>query len=338
MSDRRALEFSDRYSIASFTNGEGIIVDLDSGSYFSLNASALSICQILATEARDDVRIHHVAKSMNVPTDEARNLVNEMWLVLSGATPRDPATGSFVYRKVTDDLWALDESGRTIFLVSEKKQQVALEVPLVGLNGPLALYLQALLPKLLALLQVPVLHAACCIIRGHCIAFSGKSGAGKTTTARAFARAGANLLSEDLLVLSFAAGGVFLHREGEYFARTWARETASTMEREPLRPVDFSALTDAGQGDLLPLKAVWFVSANRRSGSDVAVRHLSVSEGALALLGNGFLASSKRDHWREFLQRAKLIADHVDANEATMPDGVPRLEAAARRYIVNSAS
>ena len=63
------------------------------------------------------------------------------------------------------------------------------------------MHLRSVVPKLLALRGIRVLHASAVEIDGSLLVFSGQSGAGKTTSAKAFAQAGARLVSEDLLVL-----------------------------------------------------------------------------------------------------------------------------------------
>ena len=191
---------------------------------------------------------------------------------------------------------------------------------------------------MLILVDVPVLHAASCEVDGSYVAFSGKSGAGKTTTARAFERRGALLISEDLLVISSEGDRPGLYVEGEAFARSWARIAATDLEANPARMISYSALAEARRGRVVPLDALWFLSADRRRGSDFGVRRLSTSDGLLTLLGTGLLATSDPLQWSGFLWRSHVIAEKVALWEVTAPAGLHALVAAAGRYRMNSAS
>jgi hypothetical protein len=206
------------------------------------------------------------------------------------------------------------------------------------LSNPLALYLQALVPKLLAVLEIPVLHAAACQIGDSSLAFSGKSGAGKTTTARAFERMGTHLLSEDLVILSLSSGTPAMYAKGEWFAREWASRVAQILENTPELEIDFTDLSDCRQGAEIPLETMWFIDVRRRSSNEIGLRQLSASDGSLALLSNGMLATFHGHHWRDFLRRSRFIAERTRLSEATMPDGIRYLDAAAARYILNSTS
>jgi hypothetical protein len=169
------------------------------------------------------------------------------------------------------------------------------------------------------------------------LAISGRSGAGKTTTARIFERAGARLVSEDLVILSLADESPLIFLGGERFARNWARATAPHFD-VPGQEVDFADLSRAQQGAVVPLTAMWFIDVSRRVGTDLQLRKLSIGDGTLALLGNGMLATSHAQHWRDFLRRSRFIAERTSLSEATMPKGVDHLKGAAERYMVNSTS
>src|SRR5206468_12508877 len=105
-----------------------------------------------------------------------------------------------------------------------------LDVALAGEPGPkLELYVRSLAPKLLFLRGLTVLHASACAAAGQLVAFSGTSQAGKTTTARAFADAGAALVAEDLVVLAPGSARPEVALEGEARVRAWASATAAAL-------------------------------------------------------------------------------------------------------------
>jgi hypothetical protein len=331
-------DFSDRYAVASFSDGEGILVDLSTGGYFKLNATAVLICNVLQLAGTTNEAIDLIVQHMHVTTAEANRLVAVVRENLSQVPPRTPSSSPLVYGRHPDGSWVLEENGRTIFSIADEKRQVELRASLSQLNAPLLFYLQALVPKLLALLDIPVMHAAACRIGGRHLAFSGKSGAGKTTSALAFERAGAHLVSEDLLVLSVTEQDVKIHLGGERYARDWARRIAPVLEKDCRQVIDFGVLADARTGDIVTLDTIWFIEAERRGGSDLKLQKLPISDGALALLGNGFLASFYPQQWRDFLYRSQRIAERVELTQAIMPEGLGLLQSAARGYMVNSAS
>ncbi len=219
--------------------------------------------------------------------------------------------GPLRYLSPKDGPAIFEQNGRPIFSIEPVSRRLQLVAHPGELAGPLVLYLQAIIPKLLAFLEIPVLHAAACSVGENLLAFSGISGAGKTTTARAFERSGAILRSEDLVILSFAGDSPLMYLHGERFARDWAREAATRLEKRPDRELDFYELTGTPNGPTVPVTDIWFVEVTRRAGVDLKLRTLELASGVLTLLRTGMLASSQADHWRDFLRRSRFLADKV---------------------------
>jgi len=331
-------DFGGRYAFESFSDGDGVLVDLKTGSYFRVNATAAKICEVLRDASALDEAISEVSKSVSVPKERAADLIAAVGKDLLRGIPAEEPIGPLRYLSQPDGSAIFEENGRPIFSIASGSRAVRFHASPAELSGPVVLYLQALVPKLLALLDIPVLHAAACSVGGRLLAFSGRSGAGKTTTARAFKRAGALLFSEDLVVLSLGDESPLMYLQGEKFARDWARRVAPRLDELPARELNFDELADAPQGATAPLAEMWFLDVARRAGSHLELRPLSVANGVLALLHNGMLATSRSDHWRDFLRRSRFIAERTSLKEATAPAGLNLLEAAADLYIVKSAS
>lgn len=331
---QRLENFSVRYAIEHFPDGTGVLVDLQTGSYYQLNGSAVAVCTSLATTATPDEAIPKISRDLAISESAATAAMLVVGTGLaSGKIPQSPV-GPLCYLAGADRSAVFEENGKPIFSVEFQRSQVRLRALPSELSGPVALYLQALVPKLLALLELPVLHASACQINGELRTFSGLSGAGKTTTARAFQSSGGRLLSEDLVVLTFPDGTPAMYEDAESIARTWARKVGTALEEEPDSPIDFAELRDVQQGPLLPLDSMWFVDVSRRRGVDLTLRRLTAREGVVSLLRDGMLASHQSDDWRKFLRRSRTIADRIRLSEATVPDGIERLEMAARIYSV----
>src|SRR6185503_8517341 len=155
-------------------------------------------------------------RKMGLPASEAAARVASVQETLNAGAMREPVAGPFHYATRPDGSSVFGEDQRDIFWVDGDRTTIRL-LPgiLTELRAPLSEYLRSLMPKLLALLEVPLLHASACIIQSDLLALSGKSGAGKTTTIRALGDAGAAVVSEDLVVLDSGADAPRVYLGGE---------------------------------------------------------------------------------------------------------------------------
>jgi serine kinase of HPr protein (carbohydrate metabolism regulator) len=191
--------------------------------------------------------------------------------------------------------------------------------------------LQAISPKLMALRGHFVLHASAVLVDGAIVAFAGKSGAGKTTTARALAGAGARLLSEDKLVLRRMGGGVGAPMDCERRIMEWVGRAAADLSAG--RVAACEGLDAAAAGESGPIGAVGFLAAARRSGTSFVASRLERAQAAHALFGHSFHGSDRPQDWRRHLETAVDGARDLPAFEITAPDGRAALEPAARALI-----
>jgi hypothetical protein len=334
--DDLTATFRNRYALECFSDGDGVVVDLETGSYFRINRTSLVICKALQASNTTTEAIQQVASTLKITTPQAVADVNSVRAnLVNGLEPEKPP-GPLYYKFNPDGSAFLIQEDRVIFSVDANRRTVGLVDLPTAL--PLSVCLRSLMPKLLAILDVPVLHAAACQIDNTVLGLSGKSGAGKTTTVRAFAQAGATLISEDLLVLSLRENEVRIFTKGEEFGRLWTQEMANRLETAGGKELDFTELRGAPCGMTLRLNAIWLLEATRRIGTNIQLRVPSIGDAVVALLGNGFLATSSHSDWREFLRRSRKIAEQSHLTEVTMPSGLDPLADAARRYITKLAS
>jgi Coenzyme PQQ synthesis protein D (PqqD) len=333
----RAESFAERYALEVIDEtGEGVLVDLETGSFFHLNASAALVCQLLSERTATDV-VERLAERLKISSSAAAALVASVSDGLARPPGAPAPLDMFVYRAEGGGHYALDQGDRRVFTIDSGAGTFRAYGSFRD-EPTLAEYVRALVPKLLVLLGKPILHAAACRIGSRTIAVCGRSGAGKTTTARAFERAGAGLLSEDLLILSSGDDRPTVYVEGERAAREWCRAAARNFTRAPGSALAYESLRDVGSGATIPLDALWFVDSERRVGDELVLEAVSKARAATLLLGNGFLATSDAPTWRRFLVRAAHIARRVPVYEATTPAGLDPLAAAVRAYAENSAS
>jgi hypothetical protein len=325
------------YALTQLSDGRGVILNLRSGSYFKVNSAGCVIFNEWSKQTNLGLRARRIAAKLGVSEERATELFNSVLTALTHEAPRHPPSDAFVYGQVSDGVYALIEDGRTIFSVHETDRIFRFHVGIGELRGPLEGYVRALLPKLLSILGLRVIHAACCKTAKGTLAFTGKSGAGKTTTARAFERVGANLISEDLIVLRMLETAVDILPHGEPFARGWSSQWATTLKTRCNDPIDFTPLYEVQDLPGIRLDQLWFIGADQRRGQDFELTPLPPMDGLLELLSNGFLGSDHPRLWQTFLETSRAIAETATLFAAIMPEGLPQLQRAAERYMVNSA-
>jgi hypothetical protein len=329
--------FRARFTLEPFADG-GVLVDLESGSYFELNGTATEACKsLLATETRReaDVRLGEI---LSIGDEAARSLIDSILEELAGL-PRASTELVGPFRYLRDgDVYVLEDEGRPILEVDPHGGHLGLRPSATSLRFPMLEYVRAVTPKLLGLSGITVLHASACHWAGRTIAFSGPSGAGKTTTMRAFVDGGAAAISQDLVVLSAEPSAPRCYLDGEARAHAWADEVASRLEREGSARIPFAKLADAASGGTQLVDQVWFVDSARRRGDTLTTRPLGSVAGLLALLRNTFLGAGDSRAWTQQLRTVRRLADALSLFEISAPQGLSALASGARSYVTNSAS
>ncbi|HEX8173434.1 MAG TPA: hypothetical protein VF824_23060 [Thermoanaerobaculia bacterium] len=194
--------------------------------------------------------------------------------VVDGATPIHQSglesfwnCGNGVRLLRYDNLWAPGE-GWSLRIDGERlRVRLSENVPfgdvLAVLQGPG-------LAALLHLRAVPLLHAAVIDAGGRAIAVMGEAGAGKSTTAAAFLRAGHAVLADDVAALDLRDTDVFVHGASSR-VRIYAATARTLGWREELPPVFVSEYNDREKRYLdgrtpphtLPLAAIYLLRARR---------------------------------------------------------------------------
>lgn len=146
---------------------------------------------------------------------------------------------------------------------------------------------------------VPTLHASAVIIKGTAVLIMGVSGAGKSTTAAAFASLGYPVLTEDLAALTIADGGVLV-QPGYPRIRLWSRSVELLFGAPDALPrvtrtwdKRYLDLVSAGftfHDKPAPLGAVYLVS--ERSRSKPSIYRLSKRDALMALVANGYTCTT----------------------------------------------
>jgi hypothetical protein len=200
-------------------------------------------------------------------------------------------------------------------------------------------WVRCITPKALFLQGVSVLHASACSFGDSLVAFCGDSGAGKTTTARAFAAAGRPLHSEDLVVVDPGGEVPAAFIEAEPAIRRWAADSGALLARQADYVIDSRGLRAlVCKGRVRALAGLLFVERGRRSGTEVRSEQISPVDSLAGLLQACFLGSADRDSWRVFVRSNTAVARSTRGANLWVPDGIEALTKAAARFDYNASS
>lgn len=307
----------------------GLLLDLDSGSLFTLNEVAVFIWERRLQGQLASQIAGELARSRGIAVAAAeRDVAATLAPRASGrTTPLDPngytylrAGNGYLFSKQDIPVLFIDEEARQVTRADPRFDQAQLLDALWSIS-----------PKLLALAGGVALHASGVLSDGAVTGFSGESGAGKTTTARSVARAGARLFCEDKLLLRLEGGRVEAMAGLEDHIRQWARRTAEALTAG--QPSDASVVADRPGAEWFPVRGIGLIAADRRAGADIRARRLRDEEAAGELFYNCFHGSDRPDRWQQQLTVAAELSRRIEVLELTMPLGASALDAAAAGYL-----
>jgi hypothetical protein len=238
----------------------------------------------------------------------------------------------------------------TEFLLSEEDRRVVATWPAGATIEDTATYfLGPVMARLLRRRGVLCLHAAVVGLDGGAVGFLGAAGAGKSTLAAAFRRAGYMVLSDDVMALDQVAGR-FTVRPGPGHIRLWPASVAALYgsaealpAMTPANPAWDKRYLDLARDGQAPLDAampltVLYVLAERGAWRDAARFQAMAPAAALPLLLSHCLGRQTLDRAgraNEFGLVADLVS-RVPVHQLTLADGLGGLNAAVRR-IASSA-
>jgi hypothetical protein len=315
-----------------------LAVDLRTGSYYRLNATAEMICRVAAEGGDEQQARVLLVETHRICEQEAAAAVTAVWAALRDPRPPADPVGPLRYRP-SERGYALHLGGSPMIETSRDGSVIRLVAGSSIAPEMLEQWVRCIAPKALFLQGVPVLHASACSFGASVLAFSGESGAGKTTTALAFAATGRVVHSEDLVVVDVAGNKPIIFIEAEATVRAWAAEQGKALAREPGRVLDCRPLASAVcRGGRAPLGAIWFVDRARREGVTLRAQEIPAVDTLAALLQTSFLGSSEREAWRAFVRFNSDLARVLKGALLWVPDGVPQLREAAARLAYSASS
>lgn len=303
------------------------MLDLDSGAFVTLNQSGLVLGEGLSLGLDVHGSAERLAGTFGIPIEQAERDARSFFASIArapvssdGLPARNPVTfealdGRELLRVHGTPMLVVDFERRTLEAAPGFPASLAPEQAL-----------RWAAPHLLWSVGIPVLHASAVETPEGVLAFSGASGTGKTTLARMLAAAGHGLVSEDLVVLSTENEVV---RGGEPFVNDWARTEGGALHQG--REISWDSLLAAGRlTPRIPLARLAFPT--RQNVDDFEDVGLSPAEALARLLVNSFAERAVASLWSGVFEVAEALARSGCVGELRVPEGLFRLETAARRY------
>jgi hypothetical protein len=329
--------FGERFALATFSDG-GVIVDLLTGTYGRLNSPATRICEALIAAEDVEAARKRVADRLQIDDAGAARAVAEIIDALNIPALPCVRPDPFDYSSAPDgEGYVLSSGGRPRLRISADGRVVRPASRDRPTSAQAFDYFRAIAPKLLFLQGAVVLHGSAFSAGEDLFAICGESGAGKTTTARAFGAVGALLFAEDMLVVA-SASPLTVRTGGEEVIRRWASFAADQL-LATADVIDLTLLESVLWAETIAISEIWFIAAKERAEDTGAIvpRRLGTTNGALATMASLFLGATSPSEWRRFLDLAGAISRSTALFEAHMPKGLDRLRRAAELYIENSA-
>jgi hypothetical protein len=309
---------------------EGILIDREGGGVYRLNRTACEIwtavmAGISIAEISDQL-CQRFGLDESQAARDARAVLQEI-----PEAPLKPISDPFHWG-VTANGYGFFEGERLLCEIDGAATTLRLARGARVTEAEARGHLKSVAPKILALRGVFVLHASAVELHGSLLVFSGRSGAGKTTSARAFARTGARLVSEDLLVLVPSPRGPCAAVGGEAAILAWIAEQAAGLARTPDRAITCEPLTRAVEGASLPIDQILLLDADRRVGDRMRLEPLARPDALVALLESAYFASPDARHWRTRFEPLRDLVGRAATSRVTMPHGLPVLDAAVAAF------
>jgi hypothetical protein len=219
------------------------------------------------------------------------------------------AENNFLRFRFCDDTdFVIDQHGRRIWAAWPNKLTV--EDTATYLLGPV-------LGFVLRLNGTVCLHASAVAVGARAVAFAGPPGAGKSTTAAAFAKLGLAILADDIVALSEQAG-YYMVEPGYPRLNLWPDTAGALFSATGMLPLvtptwdkgylDLCAAGRRFQAEPLPLMALYFLGPRMDDTDAPFIDDMPANRALIELVGNSY-ASHLLDgplRAREFEQLGRL--------------------------------
>lgn len=317
-----------RFALATFADG-AVLLDLETGTFFRLNASALQLARGLVNGESAAELASRLVRSLGVsPAVAARGVASLRAQLQKCETRPSPNPICFVVEPAGYQLRWQDEPVCRI----DPQGQV-----LTGLGGSAANLtgmgtpLLWTAPHLLALQGQIVLHASAVRQGSGVVALCGASGLGKTTLARLFAAAGKEVIAEDLVLLALGGATPEVAVDGEPAIRRWAASHAGDLVAgREIRTEEL--LRTAAGSNRAPLREVLFIQRTGLPTVALTRQPVGKADALVLLLENSFAELGVPHLWRRVWDGCCRLAAETPVLRLGVPEGLDRLAEAVDHY------
>jgi hypothetical protein len=214
----------------------------------------------------------------------------------------------FRFRYADETEFVIDKAGTEIW--AQWCEPLTLEDTATYLLGPVMGFV-------MLLRGVVCLHASAVAIGDKAIALLGPAGAGKSTTAAAFAERGHSVLAEDVVTLD-DRGDRFLVRPGYPCIRLWPAAVKALYGSETHLPKltpnwdkCYLDLNENFQSEPLPLAAIYHLGERHHDAAAPFVQVLNRSDGLMSLVANTYATKlmDKQMRAREFELLTRVVSN-----------------------------
>ncbi len=306
----------------------GLLVGRKSGQILTLNRSATTVWQRHLEGVNNDKIVAWILEQVEMGPDEARKMVEN---ILS-PTLASEATAEKEYRyspegdgfrmssEGRDRLWYSNDGDCIRWIDDERSPERIGDC------------LWTALPRLLFLKGQFLLHGSAVNHRGQAMLFLGDNGAGKSSTAKAFASKAASVCGDDKIAIGVDPQSGTITPDVEPFFRQWivkARSTLLTTETSTAGPERFN-----GTGVERPVTRVFFLSPTQRENTTVfRFEPIGATEATGLLFRQFFFGNDKHAQWQSPLRWSAHVANHAICGKLFVPNDLAVLRRGAENFL-----
>jgi len=315
-----------RFSLIEI-DGEGILLNRETGAVYRLNSTGYEVWASLAAGRSVAEIIAEMMRRFGLDRERALRDVMAVLETFPDVAPKPPED-AFRWIATPPEGYGYFEDDVLVCKVDARGETVRLRAGSAPTVLEAQIQLKSVVPKILSLRGIRALHAAAVEVDGALLLFCGRSGAGKTTSARMFGQNGRRVVSEDLLILSRPGDGSRAIIGGEPTIRAWVAQEGARLAQQPDQPIECGGLDGCLAGEGRPIKRILLIDAERRAGEEIVVENLSRADALVALMESTYFGSADVTSWIATLQFLRTLVKEASTARAVMPRGINELRKA----------
>jgi hypothetical protein len=306
----------------------GLLVGRKSGQILTLNRSATTVWQRHLEGSDTEHIVSWIHEQVDMSPRDARKVVEETLSPKTESVQQadkeyryEPDGAGFrMSSEGQDRLWYSNDGNRVRWMDDERSHQRIGDC------------LWTALPRLLFLKGQYLVHGSAICHRGQATLFIGDNGAGKSSTARAFASNTTSVCGDDKIAIGVDPSGGTVAPDAEPFFRRWLADARSKMESSE-NPIG-GPERYAGAGVELPVTGVFFLSPAQREHSTVfRFEPMGETEAAGLLFRQFFFGNNAHTQWQAPLHWSAYVANQARCGRLYVPNDLETLKRGAENFL-----